>query len=62
MVEFIDQMLQAQSQSSGEQAEYARQQQDLDTTKQVLENLKVQRGMINEQEKLKIDAKKKNAT
>mgnify|MGYP005832306291 FL=1 len=62
MVEFIDQMLQAQAQSSGEQADYARQQQDLDTTKQVLENLKVQRGMINEQEKLKIDAKKKNAT
>tara|TARA_Y100000310_G_scaffold324941_1_gene387598 strand:+ start:3077 stop:4975 length:1899 start_codon:yes stop_codon:yes gene_type:complete len=62
MVEFIDQMLQAQSQSSGEQADYARQQQDLDTTKQVLENLKVQRGMINEEEKLRLDAKQKNAT
>ena len=58
MVEFIDQMLQAQSQSGQEQEEMARQQQDIASTKGKLENIKIQRGMMNDEEKLRLENEK----
>ena len=58
MVEFMDQMMQAQSQSGKEQEEMARQQQDIDSTKSKLENIKIQRGMMNDEEKLRLENEK----
>ena len=50
-VEYIDQTLQMQSEAS-------RQQADLDKTHKVLENVKTERGMMTDEEKLRIEAKK----
>ena len=50
-VEYIDQTMQMQSES-------ARQQEDLDKTQKVLENVKTERGMMTDEEKLRIEAKK----
>ena len=58
MVEFIDQMLQAQSQAGQEQEQMARQQQDIASTKGKLENIKIQRGMMNDEEKLRLENEK----
>ena len=51
MVEFIDQQISAQSESAAEQAQ-------LEKTKAELENQQIQRGIINDEEKLKIEAEK----
>ena len=58
MVEFMDQMMQAQSQAGQEQEEMARQQQDIASTKGKLENIKIQRGMMNDEEKLRLENEK----
>lgn len=51
MVEYIDQQITAQSESAAEQAQ-------IEKTKRMLENQQIQRGMINDEEKLKIEAEK----
>ena len=43
--------MEAQSQSAGEQKQ-------IEETKQNLENMKVQRGILNDEEKLRIEAQK----
>jgi len=58
MVEFIDQMMQAQSESSQQQLEDAKKQQDIVDTKGKLENIKLQRGMMNDEEKLRLENEK----
>ena len=60
MVEFIDQMMQAQSQSSEEQAGISKNQQNIEDTKKLLENEKIKRGMINDEEKLRLESEKIN--
>jgi len=50
-VEYIDQTLQMQSEAS-------RQQADLDKTHKVLENVKTERGMMTDEEKLRLESKK----
>jgi hypothetical protein len=50
-VEFIDETMQMQGEAS-------QRQSDLDNTKQVLENVKTERGMMTDEEKLRIEAKK----
>jgi len=50
-VEFIDETMQMQSEAS-------QRQSDLDNTKQVLENVKTERGMMTDEEKLRIEARK----
>jgi hypothetical protein len=40
------------------QGEASQRQSDLDNTKQVLENVKTERGMMTDEEKLRIEAKK----
>ena len=50
-VQFIDETMQMQGESSQRQSE-------LDNTKQVLENVKTERGMMTDEEKLRIEAKK----
>jgi hypothetical protein len=50
-VEFIDQTMQMQSESS-------QRQSDLDNTKQVLDNVKTERGMMTDEEKLRLESKK----
>ena len=51
MVEYIDGQMQAQSEAAGEQRQ-------IEETKQNLENMKVQRGILNDEEKLRIEAQK----
>ena len=51
MVEYIDSQMEAQSQAAGEQ-------QQIEKTKQDLENMKIQRGILNDEEKLRIEAQK----
>jgi hypothetical protein len=51
MVEYIDGQIEAQSQSAGEQRQ-------VEETKQNLENMKIQRGILNDEEKLRIEAQK----
>ena len=51
MVEYIDSQMEAQSQSAGEQKQ-------IEETKTNLENMKVQRGILNDEEKLRIEAQK----
>ena len=58
MVEFIDHMMQAQSQAGQEQEQEVKQQQDIQKTKSKLENIKIQRGMMNDEEKLRIENEK----
>ena len=43
--------MEAQSQAAGEQ-------QQIEKTKQDLENMKIQRGILNDEEKLRIEAQK----
>ena len=50
-VEYIDQTMQMQS-------EAAQRQSELDSTKQTLENMKTERGMVTDEEKLRLDAQK----
>ena len=50
-VEYIDQTMQMQS-------EAAQRQSELDTTKQTLDNMKTERGMVTDEEKLRMDAQK----
>ena len=50
-VEYIDQTMQMQS-------EAAQRQSELDTTKQTLDNMKTERGMVTDEEKLRLDAQK----
>jgi hypothetical protein len=50
-VEYIDQTIQMQ-------AEAAQRQSDLDTTKQTLDNIKTERGMVTDEEKLRLEAQK----
>lgn len=58
MVGFIDQMLKSQAESSQEQAQEVKQQQDIQNTKGKLENIKTQRGMMNDEEKLRLEGEK----
>ena len=58
MVAYIDQVMQSQSQQSEAEGAVAQQMQDIDKTKQILDNVKTQRGMINDEEKLRLEAKK----
>lgn len=53
MLAYIDSVMKAQSEQASQTAE-------LEKTKQILENLKIETGMINEEEKLKIEAEKIN--
>ena len=50
-VEYIDQTMQMQS-------EAAQRQSELDTTKQTLDNMKTERGMVTDEEKLRLEAQK----
>jgi hypothetical protein len=50
-VEYIDQTMQMQS-------EAAQRQSELDTTKQALDNMKTERGMVTDEEKLRMEAQK----
>ena len=58
MVAYIDQVMQSQSQQAQQEGQVASQMQDLDKTKQVLDNMKTQRGMVNDEEKLRLEARK----
>ena len=58
MIAYIDNMLQAQSQNAESQGATEQQFQQLELTKKALDNMKIQRGMATEQEKLKLDAAK----
>ena len=40
------------------QSEAAQRQSELDTTKQTLDNMKTERGMVTDEEKLRLDAQK----
>jgi hypothetical protein len=51
MLEYIDQMIQAQQQASQEEAQ-------MEKTKASLENQKIERGMINDEQKLRIESAK----
>ena len=57
-VEFIDNTMQAQAEAQGEQTDLARQQTDIEKTKGLLDNIKTERGMMNDDEKLRLEAKK----
>ena len=50
-LEYIDQTLQMQGETQ-------RQQSDIDTTKQLLDNVKTERGMVNDEEKLRLESQK----
>ena len=50
-VQYIDQTMQMQ-------AEAAQRQSELDTTKQTLDNMKTERGMVTDEEKLRLEAQK----
>ena len=58
MIAYIDNMLQAQAQSAETQGAKEEQFEQLELTKKALDNMKIQRGMVTEQEKLKLDAAK----
>ena len=58
MIAYIDNMLQAQSQNAQAQGATEQQFEQLELTKKALDNMKIQRGMATEQEKLKLDAAK----
>ena len=51
MLEFIDNQIQSQ-------AEGSEQQKQLESTKQMLENAEIERGIMNDEEKLRLEAKK----
>ena len=53
MLEYIDQAMQSQAQASQEAAQ-------LESTKSNLENQKIERGMINDEQKLRIEQEKVN--
>ena len=57
-VEFIDQTMQAQQEAQMGESEDAQQQSDIEKTKGLLENMKVERGMVNDEEKLRLEEKK----
>tara|TARA_Y100000310_G_scaffold340858_1_gene438069 strand:- start:2054 stop:4000 length:1947 start_codon:yes stop_codon:yes gene_type:complete len=59
-VEFIDQTMQAQMEAQGQQSELAQQQAEIEKTKGLLENVKTERGMMNDEEKLRLEDKKIN--
>jgi hypothetical protein len=40
------------------QSEAAQQQNELENTKKVLDNVKIERGMVTDEEKLRLDANK----
>ena len=58
MVAYIDQVMQSQQQQAQQDSATAQQMQDIDKTKQILENVKTQRGMMNDEEKLRLEAQK----
>tara|TARA_R100000773_G_scaffold44506_2_gene45926 strand:- start:2932 stop:4848 length:1917 start_codon:yes stop_codon:yes gene_type:complete len=58
MVAYIDQVMQSQQQQAQQDNATAQQMQDIDKTKQILENVKTQRGMMNDEEKLRLEAQK----
>ena len=51
-VEYIDQTMQMQGES-------AQQQTELENTKKLLDNVKIERGMVTDEEKMRLDASKK---
>ena len=59
-VEFIDNTMQAQAAQQGEQGEMQKQQEDIAKTKGLLDNMKTERGMMNDEEKLRLESQKIN--
>ena len=59
-VEFIDQTMQAQAEAQNQQTQTQQQMEDIQRTKGVIENVKAQRGMMNDEEKLRLEDKKIN--
>ena len=58
MVQYIDQVMQSQSEQGQQENATAQQMQDIEKTKQILDNVKTQRGMMNDEEKLRLESKK----
>ena len=59
-VEFIDNTMQAQAAQQGEEANAGQQQSEIAKTKAVLDNMKMERGMMNDEEKLRLESQKIN--
>ena len=59
-VEFIDNTMQAQAAQAEEEGELQRQQNDIEKTKGLLDNMKAERGMMNDEEKLRLESQKIN--
>jgi hypothetical protein len=57
-VEFIDQTMQAQQEAQMGASQNEQQQAEIERTKGLLENMKVERGMVNDEEKLRLEEKK----
>ena len=57
-VEFIDQTMQAQQEAQMGATQNEQQQAEIEKTKGLLENMKVERGMVNDEEKLRLEEKK----
>jgi hypothetical protein len=57
-VEFIDQTMQAQQEAQMGATQNEQQQAEIERTKGLLENMKVERGMVNDEEKLRLEEKK----
>ena len=57
-VEFIDQTMQAQQEAQMGESQDTQQQTDIEKTKGLLENIKIERGMVNDEEKLRLESKK----
>ena len=58
MLEYITNMLQSQAESAEQDAGINQQQIELDNTKKILENMKIERGMVTDEEKLRLEAEK----
>ena len=58
MIAYIENLMQAQAKAAQEQGATEEQFQQLEMTKKALDNMKIQRGMATDQEKLKLDAQK----
>ena len=57
-VEFIDQTMQAQQEAQMGTSQNEQQQSDIEKTKGLLDNMKIERGMVTDEEKLRLEEKK----
>ena len=57
-VEFIDQTMQAQQEAQMGTSQNEQQQSDIEKTKGLLDNMKTERGMVTDEEKLRLEEKK----